>query len=139
MGGLESRGPLGRTLSVVGVSASLSVLVLSASLWVGSSPPRDEPYEGPKGRVGALAWAGQMKNKSVFALIHKPFKTPKVSISIVRLQPDVASPMSSLLLCASGWHREGSGFGCCGQQTRLSWVRLLQGLQKSCQLQTDIL
>nr|XP_008533834.1 PREDICTED: uncharacterized protein LOC103561174 [Equus przewalskii]XP_008533835.1 PREDICTED: uncharacterized protein LOC103561174 [Equus przewalskii]XP_008533836.1 PREDICTED: uncharacterized protein LOC103561174 [Equus przewalskii]XP_008533837.1 PREDICTED: uncharacterized protein LOC103561174 [Equus przewalskii] len=65
LGSLESRGPFGRSLSAGGVSAPLSVLALSASLWVGSSSLRDEPdpslqpsKEGPTGRVGAQARAG---------------------------------------------------------------------------------
>lgn len=83
--------------------------------------------------MGAPALAGQVKNQPVFVPVHKPFKAPKVSISIAHLQPDAPRPSFSLLLSASGEHREESGFGGCGQRTRLL------GLQKSCQLQMDIL
>lgn len=86
---------------------------------LGLSSPGNEPEEGPEGTVGAPALDGQVKNQSVFVPVHKPFKTPKVSISIVRLQPDAPRPTFSLLLSASGEHREDSGFGGCGQQTRL--------------------
>ena len=63
----------------------------STGWWVGSSSPGNEPEEGPEGNVGALALAGQVKYQSVFVPVHKPFKTPKVSISIVYLQPHVLS------------------------------------------------
>lgn len=81
---------------------SLSVLGLSTGWWVGLSSPGNEPEEGPEGSVGAPALDGQVKNQSVFVPVHKPFKTPKVSISIVRLQPDAPRPTFSLLLSASG-------------------------------------
>ena len=110
----------------------------STGWWVGSSSPGNEPEEGPEGNVGAPALAGQVKNQSVFVPVHKPFKTPKVSISIVYLQPEPPAPRSlcsSLCLDSTG-RTLGLAAGASGPG---SWARLLQGLQSSCQLQVGIL